>query len=325
MPGYHRRSHQGVRSGRHTLAAPVLETQSVRFPYARSMQFTSISCICGGSGPALFSTSDCNFGTTQESVSIRRCDSCGSLYPERFPTSDTLTQAYGGYYTTPSTRRGVRRLVRTPMDASRREYMARSVPAEARSVLDYGCGSGEFLRKLNEQRPEVKLYGTDLLHVPGPFHWVSLEEIGSGETYDWITLSHVIEHLADPTAALAKIRRALAPGGGVWIATPNADSMLIRSFQGHARDVDFPRHRQIFSREALQAMMGKAGFVLTFMSPPRVNAGLNYLSCARNAHSSGRLPKIGELVFHMFAPRARRDAESPEIVVTAKLADSGAD
>ena len=46
-----------------------------------------------------------------------------------------------------------------------------------------------------------------------------------------VTLSHVIEHLHDPVGELRRIHRLLAPGGRVWIATPNLQSLGHRLFR----------------------------------------------------------------------------------------------
>jgi 2-polyprenyl-3-methyl-5-hydroxy-6-metoxy-1,4-benzoquinol methylase len=43
------------------------------------------------------------------------------------------------------------------------------------------------------------------------------------ETFDFIKLGHVIEHLADPRFALEKMYRMLRPGGVILIDTDNAD------------------------------------------------------------------------------------------------------
>ena len=81
---------------------------------------------------------------------------------------------------------------------------------------------------------------------------------------------------------LARLVGLLAPDGGLWIATPNAQSFLFATAQSWSRDADFPRHRQIFSQAALVALLQAAGLQPRFHRPPRLNALLNALGTLRN-------------------------------------------
>lgn len=47
----------------------------------------------------------------------------------------------------------------------------------------------------------------------------------AGETFDFVFYHHVIEHVSDPALSLDEIARVLAPGGLVYIGTPNRHRM----------------------------------------------------------------------------------------------------
>ena len=42
------------------------------------------------------------------------------------------------------------------------EWIERQIPSQARSVIDIGCGRGQFLDYLRAKRPEIRLVGVDL-------------------------------------------------------------------------------------------------------------------------------------------------------------------
>lgn len=300
------------------------------------MDWFANHCSCGGAAKALFKVRDHNFGATAATGEMMRCGDCHALFPARFPVPGALGQAYRGYYTQRPRRGGWRAWPRGAADAARRDYLARHTPQAARRVLDYGCGAGEYLAAIAAGRADREALGTDVTPRPrGPlaYAWLAPGHIEAAAPYDWITLGHVLEHLVEPGAMLDRLARTLAPGGGLWIATPNAESFLFAAAGRWARDVDFPRHREIFSRRGLEWLLTAAGLEPEFKSPPRVNAGLNAVSTLRNIavdKAAGRLERgraawavIVGLAGHCLQGRTKRDASSPEIVAVCKARSGG--
>lgn len=296
------------------------------------MKYQANVCVCGerSSEPA-FPIADWNFACTAEIGSMMRCHSCGSLFPDRFPDEETIAEAYSNYYTMSKRRTFTSRCKRLILEVFQGELAVRHLPSEARSVLDFGCGSGGWLVRMSEIRPDLTLTGTDIAkptHTDQSFRWVNVSKLSTErKTFDWITLSHVIEHVHDPRQTLLSLKGCLAPGGAVWIATPNAKSFLFSSLKGRARDADFPRHRQIFSRQGLSQLLHECGFEVEFRVPPRINAVLNFASgfaarsrppldlgpCIKAEHS------IKDTFSHIFTPKNRRWEESPEHIAIARV------
>ncbi|WP_417231450.1 class I SAM-dependent methyltransferase [Brevundimonas sp.] len=281
----------------------------------------------------LFISRDYNFQTTDKSARILRCKACGSIYPEIFPNSETLGQAYANYYTTPTQARHRWSIVR-PHDAFRREYLRRSAPSDARRILDYGCGSGEYLSSLSATGFTGEVWGTDIFkpeHLPKPINWAALDDMGPDISFDWITLGHVLEHVAKPRPLLEQLKGRLAPNGAIWIATPNADSFLINTTLHWARDVDFPRHREVYTREGLTAFLGSLGLEGRYIEPPAVNAALNTLSSLKNVMADRSVPLYGRLkvavgtlvtlIDHLLSGQTLRLRHAPELVVVCRSMD----
>jgi SAM-dependent methyltransferase len=278
------------------------------------MEWRKNICVCGGKESAvLFEAGDICFHTTEKVSGILQCSDCQSLFPEAFPNERTLSLAYENYYTErPKPQDSwLKRLLRN----SRRmqSYTARCEDSSVHSLLDYGCGSGAFLAAA--KAPEK--YGVDVAMAPGDFTWLSTSELAKSElTFDLITLGHSLEHISDPDAVLGVLASKLAPGGRLWIATPNAKSFLITIFRELARDIDFPRHRIVFSREALAELCSKHGLNIRFERSPRLNGVMNLAYCASVSRRRPirTLRALLVMMAHMIAPSLGRD---PEIVAIA--------
>lgn len=135
------------------------------------------------------------------------------------------------------------------------------------ALLDAGCGNGEFALRMAgfgwqarglEPDPVAsaiaRAAGLPVLNTP-------LEEAAlPPRHFDAITLSHVIEHLHDPAAALQKCNWALGTDGLLWIATPNLDSLGHRTFGSDWLHLDPPRHLTLFDRQALERLLLQSGF-----------------------------------------------------------------
>ncbi len=253
------------------------------------MNFNDNACICGSAKSksiVIFKSYDYNFNTTDYLSDIRKCASCGSIFPDVFPDSSSLGIAYSSYYT--------RELTRGPMPLKRRfirylqgEFRFRSLPLEARSLLDYGCGSGDFLLEIQALRSELRVAGSDISTPPEGyqkyFKFYEHEAIDkTGESFDYITLNHVIEHDVDSFKTFSSLTGILESNGSIWIATPNADSFLINEFREHARDIDFPRHRIIFTHKAIEDFLDRCGYNCNFLMPPLVNTFMCFFTCLRN-------------------------------------------
>jgi SAM-dependent methyltransferase len=76
--------------------------------------------------------------------------------------------------------------------------------------LDFGCGKTELLSQLfSEVNIPVKSY--DIFFLPDEFIW--------DQTYDFIILSEVIEHLRHPREIMERLRTCLRPGGQIFLKT----------------------------------------------------------------------------------------------------------
>jgi 2-polyprenyl-3-methyl-5-hydroxy-6-metoxy-1,4-benzoquinol methylase len=135
------------------------------------------------------------------------------------------------------------------------------------TLLDVGCGNGRFLLLMREAGWEVRGVEPDPVAAK-----IAQEENGipvtvgalddaelPDESFDAITLNHVIEHVHDPVALLSQCRRVLKPKGTAVIVTPNIESLGHETFGCCWRGLEPPRHLHLFSLRALRACCERAG------------------------------------------------------------------
>lgn len=136
------------------------------------------------------------------------------------------------------------------------------------SLLDVGCGNGQFLQNMKNLGWEVKGVEIDERAVTTARKFLGLDVIsGTLENaqfpdnfFDIVTVSHVIEHLYDPINFLGECRRVLKPGGKLVLLTPNINSFCHKMFKQSWRGVEIPRHLMLFSLPTLEACARKAHF-----------------------------------------------------------------
>ncbi|MFH1109904.1 MAG: class I SAM-dependent methyltransferase [Planctomycetota bacterium] len=108
--------------------------------------------------------------------------------------------------------------------------MAHACPPDR--ILEVGCGGGHILRLFPHSRltgvdvsgrmlekARKNLAGYQVQLLKGELQHLNLPNGG----FDKIICSEVLEHVIDPDAVLAQIRRLLAPHGRVVITLPNDD------------------------------------------------------------------------------------------------------
>lgn len=285
--------------------------------------------LCGRPGGVLYDgLRDWHFGVPGR-WALSQCASCGVAWLNPLPSAASVPSLYAGYHTHTaavdcwggSFRAAVhaaalrrdghavpRRAGRLARLASRWPGLAGAARLElmgvgARergAVLDVGCGSGSFLRRMRSLGWAVS--GTE----PDP-HAAAAARAGGIEVicgypadlpaervFDLVTLSHVIEHVPDPVALLRDCRARLSPGGRLVVTTPNLLSIGHRWFGRHWRGLEPPRHFVLFSPEALLSCARRAGLSpLAVCTAGRMARDIYCASATAARCEAGSRPKGG--------------------------------
>jgi 2-polyprenyl-3-methyl-5-hydroxy-6-metoxy-1,4-benzoquinol methylase len=133
----------------------------------------------------------------------------------------------------------------------------------AMRVLEIGCGLGLVAARLKElgaqvwgvePDPEQAAYARDRWALA--IHNASFEEVDlSGEQFDLILASHVLEHAVAPLAFLSKARTLSHQGTRLFLETPN---LMVPKVS--YRRLFSPAHNFYFTPETLNRLLLKAGW-----------------------------------------------------------------
>jgi 2-polyprenyl-3-methyl-5-hydroxy-6-metoxy-1,4-benzoquinol methylase len=129
------------------------------------------------------------------------------------------------------------------------------------SLLDIGAGTGDFLKTAKDKGWEINGVepnenARDLAASKNIILKKSIEDF-TGNTFDVITLWHVLEHLPNLEETIHKIENLLAPGGTLIIAVPNYNSFDSNYYKSHWAAFDVPRHLWHFSQSAMKVIFSK--------------------------------------------------------------------
>ena len=138
-------------------------------------------------------------------------------------------------------------------------------------ILDVGCGSGFFLRALDQSKWNCfgvetgELAARAASRALGEGHVFAgtlIESACADAAFDVVTFWSALEHTNEPRANLIEARRILKPGGSLIVQVPNTASYQAKIFSGDWFSLDAPRHRYHFTLETINALLSDTGFSL---------------------------------------------------------------
>lgn len=171
-------------------------------------------------------------------------------------------------------------------------------------MLDVGCGNGDLLARMRRRGLSVEGVDVDGAALEQArrkhgltVHLGRLEDIRfPDDSFDIVTMNHVIEHVHDPVLLLQECLRILKPGGRLSVATPNLDGLGHRRFGRNWRGLEPPRHLHLFTRKSLGECAAKAG-IRSFetFSVPGVGDGIFRSSLELEERATGtKRPEISK-------------------------------
>lgn len=292
---------------------------------------TWVSCpLCGYDDAAPYLTGR-NWGDGV--FQIVRCRHCGLLYTNPRPDSNHLgtfyPQNYYSYRPHSEKRSRLKRaLLRCgahlwlgyPTDSSGAPLLARWIISlltclvkrqllrlppwkGGGTVLDVGCGWGEYLllmRELGWNTIGVDLAEQAVTYARGQLGLdvrqgtVESQHFADG-TFDVVTLWDVLEHLEEPGSTLTEIRRILKPGGLLLMKVPDCSSLQARWLGSIWQPWELPRHLCHFTPATVRALLEQSGFRVALLdhvsSPANMVSNLAYYLDARLGILHWRQPR----------------------------------
>jgi SAM-dependent methyltransferase len=139
-------------------------------------------------------------------------------------------------------------------------------------ILDYGCGSGHFVRFLRA-KGYSRARGFD------EYREQYKDRSVLGERYDCIVSQDVIEHVSSPNVLLDELGSATEDRAIIAIGTPNASAIDLGRPRDFVHAIHAPYHRHILSRDALIDAGRRHGLALSrFYSTMYTNTRVPFLN-----------------------------------------------
>lgn len=166
--------------------------------------------------------------------------------------------------------------------------------SEKRKLLDIGCGTGDFLKA-------AELNGWDVLGIEPNVNARTIassklktEVLDTSEllnlpeqSFDVITLWHVLEHLPKLETHVTLLKKLLSPNGTLIIAVPNYKSYDAQYYKSYWAAYDVPRHLWHFSQNSIAKLFDKEEMQVVETLPMKFDAF--YVSLLSEKYRSGSM------------------------------------
>ena len=230
-------------------------------------------CLNPVTAPALVGT-DFLFESTSKTFTLYSCEACRCLFLHPMPDSREIERFYPADYWWNARRSGgLKKLESVYRKLALRDHIAfisKAAGNRSVDVLDVGCGSGTLLGLLKQRGFRVTGldFSAEAAAIAKAENGVdvavgSLEEAHfPAESFDVVTLFHVMEHVTNPRLVLAQVSRVLKPNGVAILQVPNIESWQFKIFGARWYGLDIPRHVIDYSRNSMLKLLADSGFVV---------------------------------------------------------------
>ncbi len=234
---------------------------------------------------------------SKESFVIVQCENCNFKFTNPRPDENSIGQYYQSenYISHTNKATGITdkayKIVRTYTIKQKVELINRFAPKG--TILDYGCGTGNFLAACQKNGWTIKGYepndlartqAAELLNQPILGQASSLNDI-ENNSLQVITLWHVLEHIHTLNDTFKKLTQLALPGGIMVIAVPNADSHDAQVYKENWAAYDVPRHLYHFNQATMKRFLKKHKVDLLETIPMKFDA--YYVSLLSEKYISG--------------------------------------
>ena len=163
-----------------------------------------------------------------------------------------------------------------------------------KNLLDVGCGTGDFLRvakqnhwsvsgiEPNKQARQIANNKTDnsVFEIE---HLLKFQ----AESFDVISLWHVLEHLPNLEEHIQVFKKLLKPNGTLIIAVPNYKSYDAEYYQEFWAAYDVPRHLWHFNKDSISKLVSKVSMEVVKTKPMYFDAF--YVSLLSEKYKNGKM------------------------------------
>ena len=235
--------------------------------------------VCGSTSiKPVLSAKD--YTVSGENFSIWECRDCTLRFTQDAPGVDAIGRYYKSedYISHTNTSRGLinklYQAVRKRTLKQKRQLVCKVTNKKQGSLLDVGSGTGSFVREMKdygwqvtglEPDADARRVAKELFHceLQDSDQLFSLQP----DSFDGVTLWHVLEHVHDLTGYLQQLKLVLRSNGRLIIAVPNYTSHDASAYKENWAAYDVPRHLYHFSPRSMQILMERMGMQILEYKP----------------------------------------------------------
>ncbi|MEO9872411.1 class I SAM-dependent methyltransferase [Ekhidna sp.] len=200
---------------------------------------------------------------TEESFALVKCSKCQLIFTNPRPLESELSRYYNSEDYISHTNNGnsllniLYKIVR--LYTLKRKVNLLSKYSKKGSILDFGCGTGDFLNSCQNSgwqafgfEPDNGARGVAQKKITNSIY-TDLEQIKN--KFDIISAWHVVEHISSLRETIKLLKKRLKDGGHLIIALPNNKSYDANHYQEKWAAYDVPRHLYHFDQESMKTFI----------------------------------------------------------------------
>jgi len=221
-----------------------------------------------------------DYTVSNEKFPVVECSHCTLRFTQNVPDAPTISPYYKSenYISHTNTSKGIinslYQAVRKKTLKQKRQLIEKITGKTKAQLLDVGSGTGAFANEMKQAGWQVTGLepDADARTVAKQVYHLELSDMNTfhqlpANSFDAITLWHVMEHVHDLHPYVEQLKNVLKPEGKLFIAVPNYTSKDASIYKEHWAAYDVPRHLYHFSPKSVQVLMEKHGLKMLDYKP----------------------------------------------------------
>lgn len=221
-----------------------------------------------------------DYTVSLQQFDIWHCNACTMRFTQQVPDKGEIGKYYQShnYISHSDIKKGfinsLYHYVRRRTLKAKRKLIEKHTALSGGNVLDVGAGAGAFLNEMFRSGWKVTGIEPDTVARENAKRIYGLPLYASEklfdlkpQSFDAITMWHVLEHVHDLHEYMSQLKNLLKPSGCLFIAVPNYTSYDALVYKNYWAAYDVPRHLYHFSPAAFSQLLLQHGFQLKEIKP----------------------------------------------------------
>ncbi len=215
-----------------------------------------------------------DYTVTNESFALVKCEKCALVFTNPRPETESLHKYYKSDQYISHTDKG-NSIIHKLYKQVRKYTLSKKLDLVSSylkngTILDYGCGTGDFLSTCYKSGWKTIGFEPDKEAIELAKRKSNSEFIHAiplKEQVDIITAWHVIEHVEELKDTIKKLKKSLKQGGYMFVALPNHKSLDAEIYKSHWAAYDVPRHLYHFTQSSFEYLIKEHKLTLIDVKP----------------------------------------------------------